>query len=412
MTTWLAGCFLVLGSAICLIAAAGVLRMPDVFTRMHAATKAGVAGCGLVLVGVAFLNAGVEVSGKIAAAVVFLLLTTPIAGHLLGRAAYVGGVALWSGTIEDHLERELRRGAFDLDVDRSREVPATALAGALAAPREASRRSSRRTVTTARSSIDRVIVALACCPDPSRVIDRALGIALRHDVRAVGLALVDVPLLENVGSVPVGANYYAGKLREHRIARARAAVADLVQLFGERAVAMGVKYAIKVEEGRPERIVSGLLGPRDLLVLAPHRWFDQDILATGIDGAARLLGSGIRPVVTIDVDAPAVRRLLFVHDGSERSLATWRWLVDLDPWPDASIAIAPGNGAGNGFLAGALDHAARRGRIVATHAAPDPVGMRYDAVAIGNGGHGRGVERFRPSSWKRARHPAPTLILG
>lgn len=109
----LSAIFLVSGAGICLIASIGVLRLPDFFMRLHAATKAGVAGAGLVLIGVAFAAPSAGMWVKVGIAILFLLLTTPIAGHLLARAGYVAGVPLWSGTREDRLKEELKRGLFD-----------------------------------------------------------------------------------------------------------------------------------------------------------------------------------------------------------------------------------------------------------------------------------------------------------
>lgn len=113
MMAWIGAAFLVAGAAICLVAAIGVLRLPDFFLRMHAATKAGMAGAGLVLIGVAFVEASVTLAIKVALANVFLLFTLPVAGHLLGRAGYVAGVRLWPGTQEDDLKGVLPRGTFD-----------------------------------------------------------------------------------------------------------------------------------------------------------------------------------------------------------------------------------------------------------------------------------------------------------
>ena len=126
MTTLLSAFFLLAGSVICLIAAMGVLRLPDFFLRMHAATKAGIAGAGLVLVGVAFAEPSVGMWVKVTLAIAFLLLTTPIAGHLLARAGYVAGVPLWGGTYQDELRHELPRGEFDRLNNRA--LPQTASA--------------------------------------------------------------------------------------------------------------------------------------------------------------------------------------------------------------------------------------------------------------------------------------------
>lgn len=121
MMAWIGALFLVLGAAVCLVASIGVLRLPDFFMRMHAATKAGVAGAGLVLIGIVFAVPSFEVAIKVALANLFLLLTIPVAGHLLGRAGYVGGVPLWRGTERDELAGVLKRGAFDAPHPDSRD---------------------------------------------------------------------------------------------------------------------------------------------------------------------------------------------------------------------------------------------------------------------------------------------------
>lgn len=101
----LAGFCVLVGAFFIFAAAIGLLRMPDVYTRMHAATKSGTLGSGLMLIGVA-LHAGGDagIILRALAAVVFLIATAPIAAHLLGRAAYMSGVPTWSGTAFDELK--------------------------------------------------------------------------------------------------------------------------------------------------------------------------------------------------------------------------------------------------------------------------------------------------------------------
>ena len=84
-----AGCvLLLLGALFSLIAAIGVVRLPDLYTRMHAASKAGAVGGGLVLLAVALLCFDVGVALRAIMGFVFLLLTTPVSAHLLARASY------------------------------------------------------------------------------------------------------------------------------------------------------------------------------------------------------------------------------------------------------------------------------------------------------------------------------------
>jgi multicomponent Na+:H+ antiporter subunit G len=84
-----AGCLLLLlGALFSLVAAIGVVRLPDLYTRMHAASKAGAVGGGLVLLAVALLSFEVGVALRAIVGFVFLLLTTPVSAHLLARASY------------------------------------------------------------------------------------------------------------------------------------------------------------------------------------------------------------------------------------------------------------------------------------------------------------------------------------
>ena len=91
------------GSFFALVSGIGLLRLPDLFTRMHAATKAGTLGVGLLMVALALDAGDLGVTTKSLAIIAFLLLTAPVAAHVIGRAAYFDGVPLWEGTLRDEL---------------------------------------------------------------------------------------------------------------------------------------------------------------------------------------------------------------------------------------------------------------------------------------------------------------------
>lgn len=86
--------FVLAGGVFALAAGLGVLRLPDLLTRMHASTKAGTLGSGLILVAVAVAFAEGTVIARAVAAIMFLLLTAPVAAHLIGRAAFRTGVPM------------------------------------------------------------------------------------------------------------------------------------------------------------------------------------------------------------------------------------------------------------------------------------------------------------------------------
>ena len=99
------------GSAFALLAAVGVLRMPDVFTRMQASTKASTFGLGCLLIGAALQMGDLASFIRAASIGAFVLLTTPVAGHVIARASYFAEVPLWTGTVLDERKQDAQRGA-------------------------------------------------------------------------------------------------------------------------------------------------------------------------------------------------------------------------------------------------------------------------------------------------------------
>lgn len=102
---------LLAGGFFALVAAVGVARLPDVFIRMHASTKAGTLGGGLILAAVAVDLWDGGVTARVVAIVAFLLITAPIAAHLIGRTAYRIGVPLWSGSVVDEWQHRTPEGS-------------------------------------------------------------------------------------------------------------------------------------------------------------------------------------------------------------------------------------------------------------------------------------------------------------
>lgn len=83
----IAGLCLLVGGGFALVAGVGLVRLPEVFTRMHASTKAGTLGVSLIAAALALTTADAAVASKAIGCAVFLLATGPIGAHLIGRAA-------------------------------------------------------------------------------------------------------------------------------------------------------------------------------------------------------------------------------------------------------------------------------------------------------------------------------------
>ncbi|MEI2384612.1 monovalent cation/H(+) antiporter subunit G [Breoghania sp. JC706] len=104
MTSIIVGLALVLGSFFCFTAALGLVRFRDVYMRMHAASKAGTLGSGVLLLALAVHAGELDVVTRAIAGVLFFLLTAPISAHLLARAAYIVGYKPCDATVIDELE--------------------------------------------------------------------------------------------------------------------------------------------------------------------------------------------------------------------------------------------------------------------------------------------------------------------
>jgi len=96
--------FLLFGTILMLISSLGVVRMPDLYLRMSSSTKASTIGVGTVLLAVAIYFNDLGIASRAIAVIAFLLLTAPIAAHMMGRAAYFTGVPLWEGSRYDELK--------------------------------------------------------------------------------------------------------------------------------------------------------------------------------------------------------------------------------------------------------------------------------------------------------------------
>ncbi|MDY0408514.1 monovalent cation/H(+) antiporter subunit G [Paracerasibacillus soli] len=97
----LIGTFFIVSSSI------GIIRFPDIYTRLHAATKASTLGLAAILIG-AFLFLYIEnniISGKLILSIIFILLTAPVSGHMISRAAHKTGVKPVINNQQDELAK-------------------------------------------------------------------------------------------------------------------------------------------------------------------------------------------------------------------------------------------------------------------------------------------------------------------
>jgi multicomponent Na+:H+ antiporter subunit G len=97
---------MLVGSLFCLVAAVGIIRLPDIYSRMHAASKAGTVGSGMLLLAVGIHAQDFSTFTRAFAGIVFFILTAPISAHLLARSAHKAGYSLSLSSVRDDLKRK------------------------------------------------------------------------------------------------------------------------------------------------------------------------------------------------------------------------------------------------------------------------------------------------------------------
>jgi len=100
--------FIAIGAIFDFLGCLGLLRLPDVYNRLQAATKSVTMGTCSIMFGV-FLISGFTSSGvKALLSILFILLTAPVSAHALSRAAHISGVKLDKVSVVDKYEEDKR----------------------------------------------------------------------------------------------------------------------------------------------------------------------------------------------------------------------------------------------------------------------------------------------------------------
>lgn len=95
---------IVTGTLFIFLASVGLLRLPDLYMRMSATTKASTLGVGLILIASAAYYEELDIAVRLLVILIFLFSTAPIAAHMIGRASYFEGIPLWKNSVSDDLK--------------------------------------------------------------------------------------------------------------------------------------------------------------------------------------------------------------------------------------------------------------------------------------------------------------------
>ncbi len=310
----------VLGVGFLLIATIGLLRFDDPFQRMHAATKAGTLGAGLVLIGTMLNKSSMDALLTGSMTLLFLILTIPVASHLLARAAYMSGVQLAGiGDENDALSRvfdrpdePIEKQAERLDFQGLAPVGGTdVVPAALRLPAD----------PVLQEVEQHNFASLKDVIAPERVRFAAVGdVAPNLARRAAGFA--DRANLPLTAVVAIDEGYVDSTANSTETLRAiRDKVSHWLPDLRELSDALDVPVDLVYEEGDAAALMAGVGDVREFLVLPTDGWADHDIgIATPYatkepDGLLRVAGMHPGPTLYA-VDEQKEGPVTVLFDGS------------------------------------------------------------------------------------------------
>lgn len=357
--------FKLVGVVFLCIAAYGVIKLADPFQRMHAATKAGTLGAGLVIIGSVIAHGALDATVMGLLTVVFLLLTVPVAGHLLGRAAYVSGAKL-TLSHDDALDGVLTRANQSLGKRSGWTSVAPKVRAGDNRDQAPQPRPAPRNDMPVLPALETVRFAVID-GQVAHVAERAGTIAKRSGASLSAHTIIDTHAIHAA----------ADQARVRRLIRERAsdAISELKSVTAGTDVASILRY----DEGDPEHILRCETQPgQTLLVLPCQGWFHHQVEARmerttwDPDGLLRLPSCHSGPVLFVGkTPLSDTARTLVVRDCGEDHLAPlveWSLLNNL--WEVTEIVhVADKQLKDTGFA----EIADRFGCSYTRHAAPDSV---------------------------------------
>lgn len=348
--------FKLVGVGFLCVATIGVLRFVDPFQRMHASTKAGTLGAGLVLVGVAIDMATLEAILVAGVTFLFLLATLPVAGHMLGRASYISGAPLESR--EDALEGVLPRSEKPLEARG--EAPFERRIGAMLggddgeSPAPSPEQDTAAPATQSGSALEKpgydAVRFAIFGPDAKAIARRAEGLAHARSVPLSGIAVIDEDCIAKA-KVPdpgeVIRSALAGTLAETQAVTAESRV----------------PFSLTYEEGDPLALIPASdPAARELLLLPCEGWCDHGA-DLGLPAGEAAPGDKLFALAerhagaTLFVGtAEASGPIAILHDGSDSLQSLALWAIGSGLWEARKIILT---GSCDAAQAKALEAAAQ-----------------------------------------------------
>jgi nucleotide-binding universal stress UspA family protein len=195
--------------------------------------------------------------------------------------------------------------------------------------------------------IKRILLGLGGTPYTTVAIKRAVELAKRFDAEITGVTTVDVKSRTNIGLVPKGVLHTAERIAAQRVRMTIKMIRKAISEFESVCTAEGIKYHVKQEKREaPFDLMVSLARYHDLMIFGLRSIFEYDIsFDEPKDTLARLISSGVRPIMAVSDKFRPIRKVLIAYSGSMESAKTMKRFIQLSLWDDMKVKIVTFQGS-------------------------------------------------------------------
>lgn len=192
--------------------------------------------------------------------------------------------------------------------------------------------------------VRRILVGLGSHLTLASEVEHALELAERYSAELTGVTIVDTRAVTSVGAVPLGAGEAATQLERHRRAAAAEHIEAAVAAFDAACRRAHVRYQIKREERADpfDRLISESRY-HDLVICGLRGIFESGLVGSSAtengETLARLVGSGVRPLLAVAPQFRRVGRVMIAYSGSVESAKAMKQFMLLRPWRDFQLRV-------------------------------------------------------------------------
>jgi nucleotide-binding universal stress UspA family protein len=187
----------------------------------------------------------------------------------------------------------------------------------------------------------KILLGLGGTPYTTVAIMRAVELAKRFDAEITGVTVVDLKGLSNIGLVPKGVLHTAERIAAERVRKTKKMIRKAISEFESVCTAECIKYHVKQEKREsPFDLMVSLARYHDLMIFGLRSIFEYDIsFDEPKDTLARLISSGVRPIIAVSDKFRPIKKVLIAYSGSMESAKTMKRFIQMRLWDDINVKI-------------------------------------------------------------------------